>query len=75
MDTFDIDGSGINTYTTQEVDINGFKMPHRFYIKNSMDYQMMINRYLKLNNKPRFNGEVVPLGSSYGNLESYTGYY
>lgn len=35
----------------------GFKMPNKFYKKGSMEEKIMMARYNKLNNKPRFINE------------------
>lgn len=61
-----------STYIIRSPDPDGFRMPNRFYRKNSCDYELMFDRYNKLDNKPRFAGEIIPIGIEYGNITEPT---
>lgn len=72
MNNFPIDGTRI-TNIISIPDPDSFKMPNRFYREGSSDYELMIDRYNRLNNKPKFNGQIVPIGVLYGaSGDSYT---
>lgn len=74
-DAFSIDGTDSLYFDQREPDMSAFRMPNRWYRKDSWEYLLIVERYQKLDNKPRFAGEVIPIGTEYGNPEVTTDGY